>query len=138
VNRSIEAGIIKKADTIEELADKLGLNKGILGNAVKDWNGVCAKGEDVGYNYDPEFLVPIAKAPFYGIRIGAQICGTLCGAQVNDELQVIDKEGLPVKGLYAGTATCGGTAGISYGVAGSWSGGYICAESLIKSAKKNA
>ncbi len=46
VQQAIERGVIKQADTLEELADKLKLKRDVVVGAVKRWNETCAKGED--------------------------------------------------------------------------------------------
>jgi fumarate reductase flavoprotein subunit len=138
VKKALNAGIIKKADTIEGLADQLGLKREILTESVKGWNQVCAKGDDPEFGYEPSWLIPIAKGPFYGMRIGMQMGQTMCGLHINVDNQVIDTNGLPMKGLYAGTHTSGGTEAFAGGNGGSWTGGYCAAEGLLKSLKSKA
>lgn len=68
---ALERGDIKKADTLEELAEMLGLDPEIFTKSVEDWNATCAKGsdEDSVWPYKSEWLIPIEKAPYYGARI---------------------------------------------------------------------
>ena len=57
------------ADTIEKLAEMCALNPRALADAVARYNGYCAEGVDLEYAKDPEFLIPIEKAPFHAIRL---------------------------------------------------------------------
>lgn len=140
---AIESGVIASADTIEELAEKLGLDPEILSKSVEDWNAVCEKGEDDAlYPYDAKWLVPIQTAPFYGAKVGGILFRTDTGVAINDKMQVIREDGTAIPGLYAGWFTasaaqgCGGIiSNIAYligGVSLSYTGGYLCANSLME------
>ncbi len=68
VDEAVERGAVKKADTIEELADMLLLDRDVLVRAVKEYNELCEKGVDdeMSTPYDPSWLHPVVKPPFYG------------------------------------------------------------------------
>lgn len=140
----VEDGAVKKCNTIEELEEALGLDKGLLVNAVKSWNEACDAGEDnmPTFKYDPSWMIPINEPPYYGAAIGGNIFTTKCGLRINDKMQVINVEGEVIPGLYAGWHTAGGANGESniagkpfggmYGdVCQSFVGGYIAAGSII-------
>lgn len=120
IEPAIEEGRIKRADTIEELAEQLGLEPDVLENAVKDWNRMCENGEDdeLLYPYPPAWLNKLENPPYYGAKIGGHFGKTLCGLRVNDDLQVVDTKGHVIPGLYANYTTAGGICG-----EGSWGGG---------------
>ena len=109
----IEGGAIKKCDTIEELEGALGLREGVLVDAVQKWNDACAAGEDYvdNYKYPAEWLIALDTPPFYGAALGGHVFGTKCGLRVTPQMQVVDTEGAPIAGLYAGWHTAGGSAG---------------------------
>ena len=56
-------------------------------------------------------MKPIIKGPFYGAATGALLGGIFCGPRVNHNLEVVDKEGAPIPGLYAAGLSAGGTNG---------------------------
>lgn len=136
---ALDRGAIKKADTLEELAEMLGLDAEVVVGAVERWNEMCANGEDTDMHFPTEWLIPVEKAPFYGIKIGGQIIGTHAGLRVNNGMQVIDTDGKVIPGLYAGFHTAGGAMGENMcyatvlGNCGlSWTGGYIAAQTVIE------
>lgn len=143
VKHALDHGVIKKADTLEELASLLELEPSVVVNAVENWNKICDSGVDHEYDYDPAWLNPVVKPPFYGIRVGAQLNATGCGLRVNQKFQVLDPEGSVMPGLYAVAATAGGIHGIGSqsmantpgGVIGlaalSWTTGFIIAENIV-------
>lgn len=109
----VEAGAVKKCDTIEELEEQLGLRKGVLVEEVKKWNEACRAGEDYvkTYKYSPEWLIPIEEPPYYGAKLGGDIFTTKCGLRITPDMQVINTEGAVIPGLYAGWHTAGGSNG---------------------------
>lgn len=54
-----------KADTLEELADIMKVDKQLFLSQVKQYNANVEQGIDADYGKDPEYLMPIATPPFY-------------------------------------------------------------------------
>lgn len=144
--KAVEDGRMKKADTLEELAQQLGLKEDVLVTAVKEWNEDCEKGEDthnVVYPLSKTFLNPITEPPFYGAKIGPRVCLTSAGLRTDEFLRVTNDKGEPIPGLYANMTTAGGINGESkYGgglqyssVLGgqglSWCTGYFAARTAL-------
>jgi len=110
-NDALKKGLIKKADTLEGLADALGLNATKLKRTVETWNGYCKDGKDPDFGVTGAFLVPVVAPPFYGAEEGGQLECTNCGLRVNSQMQVLDKKGNSIPGLYAAFHTAGGATG---------------------------
>lgn len=112
---AIERGAAFQADTIEELAEKVGLPVEKTVAQVDKWNEIVASGDDSEFTpaYLPDWLVPVATPPFFCIPCSGQIGKIMTGLRVNDKMQVITKEGNPIAGLYAGWFTAGGICGES-------------------------
>lgn len=109
----VDAGAIKKCDTIEELEAALGLTAGMLVAEVEKWNAACEAGEDyvASYKYRPEWLLPLDEPPFYGAAVGGHVFGAKCGLLVDTNMHVCDAAGNRIPGLYAAWHTAGGSAG---------------------------
>ncbi|MDO4442377.1 MAG: FAD-dependent oxidoreductase [Slackia sp.] len=109
----IDGGAIKKCETIEELESELGLESGILVSHVERWNAACEAGEDYAnvYKYPPEWLIPIDTPPYYGAKLGGLVLVSKKCLRVTPQMQVVNTEGQPIKGLYAGWHTAGGSSG---------------------------
>jgi fumarate reductase flavoprotein subunit len=92
---------VLKADTLEELADKMGVNKGNFLETVKAYNEYCATGADLGCYKKKDYLVAINKPPYYATREGVGSDGAFGGVRVNPEMQAYraDRKSL-VEGLY--------------------------------------
>lgn len=106
-NSHLELGYLQKADTLEELAEKLNIPADNFVASVKRYNEMCAQGEDTDYGKEAHRLTPVDAPPFYGIRTGAWHLTTLDGVRINSKMQVMRMDGSVIEGLYA-TGDCTG------------------------------
>lgn len=137
---AVDAGLIVKADTLEELAGLIDMDADVLAGAVARWNEACERGEDdFAYPVPAQWLRPVDTPPFYGAKIGGFLFMTCAGLKINTSMQVLAESGKPVPGLYAGWYTAGGPNGadtvvsMTYdfgGVSKSYLGGYLAAEAV--------
>ncbi|WP_297607424.1 FAD-binding protein [uncultured Sutterella sp.] len=93
-------GFVVKADTIEELARKLGLPAEELKRTVDRYNDLARKGVDEDYGKESFRLTPVDKAPFYGAKNTGYVLCTMDGIQIDTHMNAIDTEGNPIPGLY--------------------------------------
>jgi uncharacterized protein with FMN-binding domain len=102
-----EDGVVVRADTIAGLAAKLGAKN--LVEEVEAYNSYCAGTARDPFGKDSRFLAALgSKGPFYAFRGKGRPYSTCGGLNVNAAMNVLDKEGRPIRGLYAvGTDTMG-------------------------------
>jgi hypothetical protein len=112
---AIERGAAFEADTLEELAVKVGLDPETVVEQVEKWNEIVASGDDSEFTpqYLPDWLVPVAKPPFYCIPCSGQIGKIMAGLRVSPQMEVMRPDGSIIPGLYAGWFTAGGICGES-------------------------
>ena len=103
-----------KAGSIEELAGLIDVAPEVLAATVNAYNEFCAMGHDPLFAKDRKFLRPLAGPNFYAIKARTVFLGTLGGIKVNEHLEVEDKKGSVIPGLYAGGLDAGGMWGDSY------------------------
>lgn len=96
----IEKGFVVKADTIEELARKLGLPEKTLKATVERYNTLAQNGKDEDYGKEPHRLAALTKAPFYGAKNTGYILCTMDGIRIDTTMNAIDTDGNPIPGLY--------------------------------------
>ncbi len=108
----LEEGITVKADTLEELAALIDMPVENLLATVARYNELCAKGHDDDCLKEPAWMQPLDTPPYYAAGIGAAITGTRGGVKINPDMQVLDKKGRSIPGLYA----VGNNAGSFYGM----------------------
>ena len=139
-----------KADTLDELAEQIGVDAEGLANTATRMNGFAQTGIDVdfdrgGNTFDRYYgdsnvkpnpcLAPVAKAPFYAMRMDAGDIGTKGGLLTNEHAQVLHTNGDVIEGLYAIGNCSSSVMGTSYPGAGSTLGpamtfGYIAVNHL--------
>lgn len=96
-----------KADSIEELCEKTGIDHDGLQATLEQYNADCDAGYDSIFCKDRKFMRPVRKAPFYSLQSFPGAYGSFGGIKVNYKLEAVNEDGYPVKGLYAvGTDAC--------------------------------
>ena len=96
-------GLIMKADTIEELADKMGFagaDKDNFVATVARYNELYDKQNDEDFGKPAYRLSAIRTAPFYGCWLGASLLTTEQGIAINEKGQALDNNNQPMEGLY--------------------------------------
>ena len=100
---ALEPGIMKKADTLEELADKMGFTgaaKDTFLATVERYNELYDKQNDEDFGKPAYRLSAIRTAPFYGCWLGASLLTTEQGIAINEKGQALDNNNQPMEGLY--------------------------------------
>jgi succinate dehydrogenase/fumarate reductase flavoprotein subunit len=108
--REVELGILKKADTIAELAEKLGIDPVVAERSIARWNELCANGSDPDLGRPAGTMAPVKSGPFYGAPVGAIVTNTQGGPAHNAKQQIIDHFGDAIPRLFAA-----GEMGSSFG-----------------------
>ena len=107
--RDLEAGYepIAQADTIEELAEKAGIDVAGLVAQVEHYNEMCEAGHDEIFEKNRNYMQPIEKGPFYCCRQNVGAYGSVGGILINHKTEVMDQDSIVIPGLYAvGTDAC--------------------------------
>lgn len=95
------------ADSLEELAEKTGIDSLGLKETVKEYNEFCEKGFDPVFNKSHRLLRPIKTPRFYAGKQLPGAYGSLGGIKINHRTEVLDKKWKKIPGLYAaGTDAC--------------------------------
>ncbi len=98
-----------RADSLEALAEKTGIDAAGLAKSVREYNEAVKKkgGDRLGREHLP---LPIAKAPFYAITHLGTSATSATGVVVDEQLRVLRGSGQPVPNLYAAGEVLGSGA----------------------------
>lgn len=121
----VAAGLWHTADTLEELAAKIGVPGDRLAATVARFNGFAAAGVDEDFGrgeeaFDRAFsagaspLVPIDAPPYHAAQFGLSDLGTKGGLRTDAAARVLDTAGDPIPGLYAAGNTMAAPSGLAY------------------------
>ncbi len=109
------AGTVYAADTLEELAEIIGVPTDAFLATVARYNELAAQGHDEDFGCDPQKLFPIDTPPFIACSATASPnFAAYAGLVTNGRLEVVNKDGQPIGGLWAAGNCCGGKFGPSY------------------------
>lgn len=153
IGRHLRSGYLKRADSMAELAQAIGVNAANLAEQVQTFNRDAMTGVDTrfgkgstAYNrYQGDSLVkpnpcmaPLENGPFYAIRIVIGEIGTFAGLATDASCRVLTQDRRVVPGLYAvgndAASVMGGNypgAGITLGPAITF--GYVAGMALAQS-----
>jgi 3-oxosteroid 1-dehydrogenase len=143
-------GAVFQAPAIAELAGQVGLDPEALAATIARFNQFATAGKDSDFHrgdsaYDRYYgdprrrpnpnLAPLAKPPFYAIKIVPGDLGTKGGLRTDECARVLRADGTPIPGLYAAGNTSAAVMGHSYAGAGATIGpamtfGYLAALDL--------
>jgi fumarate reductase flavoprotein subunit len=108
LERYVEEGTVLKANTLDELAGKMKMDSEVFKATVARYNTLAKNKKDIDFGVDGDKMRPVEKSPFYAVEVRNFALVTISGLKVNTKLQVLDKEGKPILGLYAAGNTSGG------------------------------
>ena len=95
------------ADSLDELAEKMGIPNNTLKETVERYNQQCSQNYDDDFCKRREYLIPLTGKKFYALRQVPGAYGSLGGIKINHKLQVITDDYQVIEGLYgAGSDVC--------------------------------
>ncbi len=124
-----EAGILVKAGTLAELADKIGVDPQTFAATIRRFNGFARSGVDGDFGrgnsaYDRYYsdptvrpnpnLGPIAKGPFTAYRLVIGDLGTKGGVVTDTEGRALREDGSVIEGLYSAGNNSASVMGRTY------------------------
>jgi 3-oxosteroid 1-dehydrogenase len=133
----IEAGALVRADTLEELAEQIGVPAGALSKSVEQFNEFAVSGVDEQFHRGEtpwdrvtallfgahedgpnRCLGVIDQGPYYAVRVVVTDLGTKGGLVTDADARVLRPDGSVIEGLYASGNTMAPALGRIYPGAG--------------------
>ncbi len=152
IGRYLRSGYLKCGATVADLAKQIGIAPEVLETTIREFNATARSGQDPAFGkgtkaynrYQGDAMVqpnpcvaPLEHGPYYAIKLVIGDIGTFAGLVTDENTQVLDAEGKPIKRLYAvgndAASVMGGNypgAGITLGPALTF--GYVAATQLAK------
>jgi hypothetical protein len=125
-----------RANTLEELANQMGLDHRVFIATVKRYNQFCENGKDEDFSKPAENLHAIKTAPFYAVRNLVHPHGGCCGVAINAKMEVKAEKGGVVGGLYGSgdlvAPSLGSQSGILRDLTWAFTGAYMASESILE------
>ena len=97
----VEQAATYKADTLEELAELMGVPKETFLATVERYNELAHGGVDLDFGKNPERMFPLEQGPFYASYLGQPSAFMMVtGLRSNGKAQVLDENMYPIPGLF--------------------------------------
>ena len=113
----VDAGSIIPADTLEELAEKIGVPFDAFNATVERYNELAHNGKDVDFGKVPTRLFPVENPPYYAVPFGdSGMLVVIGGIDCDTRCRALDADKNPVPGLYVAGNTMGGRFLVDYPV----------------------
>lgn len=124
-HKYVAAGLWHTADTLEQLAGKIGVPPHNLVETVRRFNDFVRRGADEDFGrgdepYDRAFsggappLYAIERGPFHAAAFGVSDLGTKGGVRTDTAARALDAAGDVIPGLYAAGNTMAAPSGTTY------------------------
>jgi hypothetical protein len=109
----VDLGIIKKADSLRELAELLDLDPDTLEETFARWNELCVTKNDTDQGRPAGTMMKIQRPPFYAGEIWPVMSNTQGGPEHDEKQRIINVRDEPIARLYA-AGECGSSFGHLY------------------------
>ena len=106
----INAGILVEADSVEELAEKIGADPAVLKETIDTYNGYVASGVDEEFGR-ADMKVSLETPKFYAGKCAPAVHHTMGGLKIDTSACVLNEQGEAIPGLFAAGEVTGGVHG---------------------------
>ncbi len=107
IDQQVAAGTLFRDDTIEGLAEQLGMDPAVLADTIAKYNSYVDAGEDPEF-HKSAFALKVVQAPFYATPRKPAVHHTMGGLKIDTEARVINTDGQVIPGLFAAGEVAGG------------------------------
>ncbi len=104
-------GLVQAGETVEALAEQIGLPAEGLKATLDTWNASVAAKKDAAFGRETGMDNDLSGAPYYAVKIGPGIHYTMGGVKINNNTEVLNTAGEAIPGLYAAGEVTGGLHG---------------------------
>ncbi len=131
-----------RANTLEELANQMGLDPGVFLATVNRYNEFCKNGKDEDFGKPAGNLHAVKTPPFYAVRNLVHPHGGCCGVAVTPNMEVKADGGGLVGGLYASgdivSPSLGSHFGVLHDLTWAFTGAFMASDSILEYLKTEA
>lgn len=98
--KEVELGLLRKAESLSELAKLMGVGAEVLKDSLDRWNAQCATGQDDEFGRPAITMVPIKTPPFYFGELWPIVSNTQGGPVHDARQRVLNPYGEPIPRLF--------------------------------------
>lgn len=106
----VKQGIVVEAETPEELAEAIGVDKEALAQTLKEYSEAQASGMDRQFGRE-SMEAPLNQPKYYACLSAPAVHHTMGGVKIDPQSQVLKEDGSVIPGLFAAGEVVGGVHG---------------------------
>jgi fumarate reductase flavoprotein subunit len=114
MKNNLNKGTLITSRSIAGLAEKIGTDREALQATLERYNKFCDAGHDADFAKNPEYLKALRHPPFYAAKCYPSHLGSIGGIKINEHMEVLDKNQMPIQGLWAVGSDTGGWSSSTY------------------------
>lgn len=102
VDYKLQAGTVTIYESLEDICAATGIDMAGLQATIDSYNSAVENGEAAEFDLSADLAHPIHEGPYYVEKASTYCFGSIRSIQINENLQVMNGDSVPVEGLYAG------------------------------------
>jgi len=114
IRKAVPEGKAIVSDSWTEIAGYIGAKPQVLKATVEQYNSFCDYRYDADFFKKPQYLIALRKPPYFAIKCQPGINTTFGGIKINHRTEVLNKQDIPIAGLYAVGDNAGSWAPATY------------------------
>ncbi len=114
LKKEAKNGTVKISNSISLIAKWIGAKPEVLETTLSEYNYFCDQRHDPIFAKDSRYLEALRTPPYYALKCRMGFLQTIGGIKINQNMEVINKNGFPVPGLFSAGSDTGGWETDSY------------------------
>ncbi|GBG93830.1 fumarate reductase flavoprotein subunit [Ligilactobacillus salitolerans] len=111
INFYDQIGLVRHGETLAELATNIQVDPAALAQTVETWDQAVKDGQDGQFGRSAGMERTLDHGGYEAIHVAPAVHYTMGGLKINAQAEVLDEQGQPLPGLYAGGEVAGGLHG---------------------------
>jgi len=108
--------LVRVSESLEDIARWMGTDPQVLRATVQEYNAFCDDGHDPVFAKERIYLQALRTPPYYALRCNIVLLTTMGGVRINERMEVLGAQEIPIPGLYAAGNDTGGWECETYNV----------------------
>ncbi len=103
-----EKGSLMISKSLVSIANWMGAKSEILEATISEYNKFCVNKYDSIFAKDSRYLESLQTPPYYVLKCRLGFIQTIGGIKINQKMEVLDKNSMPIPGLFCAGSDAGG------------------------------
>jgi len=107
VHKQADKGDLKISKSWNGIARWMGADPDVLKKTIREYNLSCDNKHDALFAKESRYMLPLKTPPFYAVKGHIGLCDAYGGIKINEKMEALNTEDVPIPGLFAAGSTTG-------------------------------